>query len=93
MDIDNLILLHNRFIEIFNKLAENENLEYEPNEKYIHKEFKLECIVCYNNVKSYDCKKSMCNHNLCKACYKKWDLQCLKNNVITTCPICRNILK
>ena len=90
MDIDNLILLHNRFNEIFNKLAENKNLQYEPNEAYLYKE--LTCCVCYNNVKKYDCKKSRCNHNLCKECYKKWDIQCLKNNIITTCPICRNIL-
>jgi hypothetical protein len=90
-NIDNFILLHNRYSEILIKLSENKDLTYEPSDTYIcHKE--LNCNICYNDVKIYDIKKIDCKHNLCKECYKRWDKYCLQKNIITTCPICRNIL-
>jgi hypothetical protein len=48
----------------------------------------LECVVC--NISTLH--KLNCNHSLCKSCFHNWNINCIMNSILTTCPICRIII-
>ncbi len=49
----------------------------------------IECSVCYELIKGYNCRK--CNKNICRSCLKKWKKTCNEQRRKPDCPNCRTI--
>lgn len=50
----------------------------------------FECGVCLNDYQDVYLQEIVCNHKICKGCFKKWLKVCLKAGKNFSCPICRN---
>jgi hypothetical protein len=49
----------------------------------------FECIICLNEYRDFWKEELSCKHLLCKTCYKRWLLTCLRKNKKLNCPMCR----
>ena len=47
------------------------------------------CSICYENI---ILKNIICNHSICYSCYNNWNKNCILNNKLTTCPVCRFLI-
>lgn len=49
------------------------------------------CTIC-NELPSYT-QRFICNHSYCDDCINTWIQQCLDNNYVPSCPMCRNSVR
>lgn len=54
----------------------------------------MKCPICYDLIlDNINYLKLQCNHLFCRECYNTWNKKCLSNNICTSCPMCREIVK